>query len=77
MRGVDVPRWPPYQGHRSPRLKVIASNGGMLTGSSSFAVTQLERPERKVRRVDEPQVEDAREGVDGPFLVQVDLARGG
>ena len=28
----------PDQGHRSPRLKVIASNGRMLTGSSFFAV---------------------------------------
>ena len=28
----------PPQGHRSPRLKVIASNGPMLTGSSSIAV---------------------------------------
>ena len=28
----------PDQGHRSPRLKVMASNRRMLTGSSSFAV---------------------------------------
>ena len=28
----------PDQGHRSPRLEVIASNGRMLTGSSSFAI---------------------------------------
>ena len=27
-----------HQGQRSPRLKVIASNGRMLTGSSSFAL---------------------------------------
>ena len=38
------------------------------------AVVELERLERAVDRVDEPQVADAREGVDGPFLLQVDLA---
>ena len=36
--GQAGPRTLAPQGQRSPRLKVIASNGRMLTGSSSFAL---------------------------------------
>ncbi len=38
IRPDPASEYAPHQGQRSPRLKVIASNGRMLTGSSSFAL---------------------------------------
>ena len=60
------------QGQRSARLKVIASKGRMLIGSSSFrarnqeplSFVQLERLEGAVRRVHEPQMPDSFAGID-------------
>ena len=61
---------------------MIASKGRMPTCSSSFALAtraplafaQLERLERALRQIDEPQMLDAFAGIDGALVVQLQPA---
>ena len=64
---------------------MIASNGRMLIGSSSFAlanqeplpVVGFERLEGAVHRIDEPQVGNSFARIDRAFAMQVEAARRG
>ena len=70
------------QGQRSPRLKVIASNGRMLTGSSSFALAirshcpSWSPNASRVRSVGSTSHRcGILAGIDRALFVQVELAR--
>ena len=82
--GCIASRYNYSYGQRSARLKVIASERAdahrivvlRRRDQHPLPVAELERLEGAVGRLDEPQVRDAFARVEGPLLVQVDLARG-